>query len=63
MRIHEAARELGVSPDWLRRLERAGRIPSAPRDLNGDRRYTTDLVARIRSVLFARDAVPSDPSP
>lgn len=34
MRIKELARELGVSPDWIRKLERSGRIPLALRDSN-----------------------------
>ena len=52
MRVTEVARQLGVSADWLRRLEREGRIPAALRDLNGCRRYSELDVERLRSVLF-----------
>jgi DNA-binding transcriptional MerR regulator len=52
MRVTEAARDLGISSDWLRRLERAGTIPLAPRDLHGHRRYTPELVAVIRERLY-----------
>lgn len=37
--ISEAARQLGVTPHYLRLLEWEGRIPQARRDLNG-RVYT-----------------------
>ena len=60
MRICEAATELGVSPTWLRRLERAGRIPPAPRDLNGHRRYGPEDLARLRRLIYARAAWPRD---
>jgi DNA-binding transcriptional MerR regulator len=33
--IAEAARRLGVTPEHLRNLERAGRIPQPQRDYNG----------------------------
>lgn len=52
MRITELAKELGVSSDWLRRLERAGLIPKAQRDVNGHRRYCPADAARLREVLF-----------
>ncbi len=35
MHIGEAARRLGVTPEHLRNLERAGRTPKPRRDYNG----------------------------
>jgi len=61
MRIKEVSREVGVSSDWLRKLERAGTIPLAPRDLHGHRRYTPELVALIRERLYP-DSGPAAPS-
>ncbi len=56
MRVVDVSRELSVSRDWLRRLEKLGIIPSIPRDRNGYRRYTPEMVAMIRRVIFsARD--------
>jgi len=52
MRVIDVARRLGVSTDWLRRLEREKRIPLARRDINGHRRYTEKDVARLRKILF-----------
>ncbi len=52
MRVAEVARRLGVSPDWIRRLERQGRIPPPRRDLNGTRRYTLDDLERLEKLLF-----------
>ncbi len=52
MRVSDVARAIGVSSDWLRRLEQQGRIPPAPRDLNGHRRYGPEDVKRLRELLF-----------
>jgi DNA-binding transcriptional MerR regulator len=52
MRIGVVARQLGVSVDWLKNLEREQRIPEFPRDLNGHRRLTQEDVARVRALLF-----------
>ncbi len=52
MRIGELAKHVGISADWLRRQERTGNIPAAPRDRNGHRRYDEDDVDRIRRVVF-----------
>lgn len=52
MRVADVARELGFSPDWIRRMEREGRIPPAPRDLNNHRRYRPKDVKRLRELLF-----------
>jgi MerR HTH family regulatory protein len=56
MRITSAARELGISADWLRRLERHGRLPPARRDLRGHRRYTAEDVHLLRQTLFPTGA-------
>jgi DNA-binding transcriptional MerR regulator len=52
MRILSVAQVLGVSPDWIRKQERAGTIPPARRDRNGHRRYTEEDVKHIRQLLF-----------
>jgi DNA-binding transcriptional MerR regulator len=54
MRIQAVARRLGVGPDWLRRLERTGRMPPVQRDLNGHRRFSERDVRRLRDILFGR---------
>lgn len=59
MRASEAAKALGISADWLRRLERAGRIPPLPRDLNGHRRLSPEDLERLRVLLYARH--PTEP--
>jgi hypothetical protein len=47
--IGEASRRLGVSPEHLRTLERAGRIPQPRRDFNG-RIYTEFDIALLKSM-------------
>ena len=47
--IGEASRLLGVTPEHLRNLERAGRIPTPRRDLNG-RVYTRSDLALLESL-------------
>lgn len=47
--ISEAARQLDVTPQYLRVLERQGRIPAARRDLNG-RIYTPLDIALLRNM-------------
>lgn len=49
MHIGEAAQVLGVTPEYLRGLERVGRIPSARRDFNG-RIYTPFDIALLRRI-------------
>ena len=51
-KVHEVARELGCSENWLRRSEQRGRIPRARRDMNGWRVYTEEDVAILREILF-----------
>jgi DNA-binding transcriptional MerR regulator len=48
-RISEAARDLGISAEWLRMGERRGFFPPAIRDRNGHRYYTEEDVKRMRS--------------
>ncbi len=47
-KISEAARELGISIEWLRAGERRGFFPPAPRDHNGHRYYTEEDLERMR---------------
>ena len=47
--IGEASRQLGVSPEHLRALERTGRIPVANRDHNG-RTYSSLDIAFLRAL-------------
>ena len=49
MHITEAARRLGVTPGYLRLLERTGQISPARRDLNG-RIYSESDIALLRSM-------------
>jgi DNA-binding transcriptional MerR regulator len=48
-RISEAARELGISVEWLRKGETRGFFPPALRDRNGHRYYTEEDLERMRS--------------
>lgn len=47
--IGEASRQLGVSPEHLRTLERCGRVPAARRDFNG-RIYSEFDIALLKSL-------------
>jgi DNA-binding transcriptional MerR regulator len=47
--ISEAAKELGVNPQYLRTLEWEGRIPPARRDFNG-RIYSEFDIALLKSM-------------
>ncbi len=48
-RISEAARELGISVEWLRKGEMRGFFPPALRDRNGHRSYTEEDIERMRN--------------
>ena|GEM_PF-2067758 len=48
-RISEAARELGISVEWLRKGEMRGFFPPALRDRNGHRYYTEEDIERMRN--------------
>ena len=50
-RISEAARKLGRSTDWLRKVENIGKLPRARRDYNGWRVYTSEDIAKLRGLL------------
>jgi DNA-binding transcriptional MerR regulator len=47
--ISEAARRLGVTPGYLRMLEKGGQIPPACRDLNG-RIYSQSDIALLKNM-------------
>jgi DNA-binding transcriptional MerR regulator len=47
--ISKAARELGISIEWLRAGERRGYFQPAPRDRNGRRYYTEEDLERMCS--------------
>jgi DNA-binding transcriptional MerR regulator len=47
--VSEAARELGLSAEWLREGERRGSLPKARRDRNGYRYYTENDIERLRN--------------
>jgi DNA-binding transcriptional MerR regulator len=47
--ISEAARELGLSAEWLRQGEKRGVLPPARRDRNGYRYYTPEDILRLRN--------------
>jgi DNA-binding transcriptional MerR regulator len=49
--VCEAARELGMSEDWLRLAEKKGKIPKARRDLNNWRVYSQEDIAMIKKIL------------
>jgi DNA-binding transcriptional MerR regulator len=54
--ISEAARELGLSAEWLRQGEKRGALPLAKRDRNGYRYYTEEDIERLRNRrLLGRD--------
>jgi len=57
MRIAEAARQLGISPTTLKRLERQGLI-QGQRDRNGQRRYTARDIEAIQALYY-----PAAPDP
>jgi DNA-binding transcriptional MerR regulator len=50
--ISEAARELGLSAEWLRQGETRGSLPLARRDRNGHRYYTLEDIKRLHDRRF-----------
>ena len=50
LRISETASELGVTPGYLRLLEKQGRIPAARRDAFGARTYSKLDIAILRGM-------------
>ena len=55
-KISEAARELGISIEWLRVGEKRGFFPLALRDRNGHRYYTEEDIERMRNRPTSRRA-------
>jgi MerR HTH family regulatory protein len=60
MRISDVARKLGISVSLIRKAERQGRIPRAPRlrvgkQAHGQRRYTDEDCEQLRHVFFGPD--------
>lgn len=51
VRIGTLAEALGYSGDLIRKFEREGVLPPAPRDRSGQRRYGPEDVERIREIL------------
>ena len=62
MRIAQAAKQLGISPTTLKRLERQGLI-QVQRDWNGDRRYTDSDIATIRALYYPTAPAPTAGAP
>ena len=52
MRIAQVSRELGVSPEWIRALERAGQIRRAARDRHNHRRYRKEDLEYLRQWFY-----------
>ena len=52
--ILEAARELGLSAEWLRQGEKRGALPRARRGRNGYRYYTPEDIERLRNRRLLR---------
>jgi DNA-binding transcriptional MerR regulator len=52
--ISQAARELGLSAEWLRQGERRGSLPRARRDRNGYRIYSKEDLERMHDRRFRR---------
>lgn len=59
-RIGEAAQEVGVSRDTIRRLERRGLITPA-RDWAGHRRYDEETIQRLRELVYGNGGKPPGP--
>jgi len=52
--VSEAARELGLSAEWLREGEKRGSLPKAKRNRNGYRIYTERDIERLRNRRLLR---------
>lgn len=55
--IHEVAREAKIHPATIRRAEKRGLI-SSKRDVNGWRRYSPDVVDKLRNLYGKADREP-----
>ena len=63
-KISEAARELGISMEWLRKGETRGFFPPALRDRNGHRYFTEEDMERMRKrPTFRRSRKSASESP
>jgi excisionase family DNA binding protein len=62
MRIADAARDLGISADLIRKLERRGEI-KLPRDRNGHRRLSLSDLDRLRAIVYPRSHPVGGPAP
>jgi DNA-binding transcriptional MerR regulator len=51
LNVSEAARELGMSADWLRDAEARKKIPKARRDLNSWRIYSQEDLDLIKKLM------------
>jgi site-specific DNA-methyltransferase (adenine-specific) len=49
--IRQAAKELGISPDTLRRWDKAGKLKATRHPMNNYRIYSTQTIAKIKSKL------------
>ncbi len=50
--MEKAAREIGIHRVTLCRLEKEGKVPTIPRDRNGNRLFTPELIQEFRKILF-----------
>ena len=56
--IHEAAKAAGVHRDTVKRAEKRGLI-SPQRDVNGWRRYSPDVIDKLRKLYAQTDEQPA----
>jgi len=63
MRISQAASRVGISADYLRRLERNGRIPIARRIGSGKHKQRIYLEEDISAIQYALYGVKNDSCP
>ena len=61
MTTGEVARELSISVEWLRKMERDGRIPKAKRMLNQRRVYTEEDLAHLKKIIIPDTVRQSNP--
>lgn len=52
--IRQAAKELGVSPDTLRRWDRAGKLKSTRHPMNNYRLYNIENIQKLKKKLFSQ---------
>lgn len=54
MQIKEAADQVGIGKESLRRLEKEGVLPPAPRNIVGRRIYSAEDILRIERIIRDR---------